>query len=116
MVKKHFNEEHIMTKEENEEFKNSTKYWICDNDYIDNDVKLRDLCRSTGKYRGSAQRNCDINFKINHKIHLKSYDFQLIMQELGKLNLKVSVKANGLEKYMSFTINNKSSVIDSMQF
>ena len=38
------------------------------------------------------------------------------MQELGKLNLKVSVKANGLEKYMSFTINNKSSVIDSMQF
>ena len=115
-MKKHFKEEHVMTKEENEEFKNSTKYWICDNDYIDNDVKLRDLCRSTGKYRGSAHRNCDINFKINHKIHLKSYDFQLIMQELGKLNLKVSVKANGLEKYMSFTINNKSSVIDSMQF
>ena len=27
-----------MTKEDNEELKNSTKCWICDNGYIDNDV------------------------------------------------------------------------------
>ena len=29
------------------------------------------------------------------------------MQELGKFNLKTSVTPNGLERYMSFTINNK---------
>ena len=38
------------------------------------------------------------------------------MQELGKFNLKISVVLNGLEKYMSFTINNKLSFIDSFKF
>ena len=41
-MKKHFKKELVMTKENNENFKNSTKCWICDNDYIDNDVKVRD--------------------------------------------------------------------------
>ena len=31
-------------------------------------------------------------------------------------NFKVNVIANGLEKYMSFNINNKSAFIDSFQF
>ena len=39
-----------MTKEDIEDFKNSSKCWISDNDYVDNDVKVRDHCRITGKY------------------------------------------------------------------
>ena len=38
------------------------------------------------------------------------------MQELGKFNLKINIIANGLEKYMSLTINNKLSFVDSFQF
>ena len=38
------------------------------------------------------------------------------MQQLGKGNLKFNIIPNGLEKYMSFTINNKLSFIDSFQF
>ena len=38
------------------------------------------------------------------------------MQKLGKFNLKINVIPNGLEKYMSFSINNKLSFIDSFQF
>ena len=38
------------------------------------------------------------------------------MQELAKFSLKVNVIPNGLEKYMSFSINNKLSFIDSLQF
>ena len=38
------------------------------------------------------------------------------MQELGKFNLKISVIPNGLQRYLSFTINNKLSFIDSFQF
>ena len=122
-MKKYFNKEQdlLMTKEDNEDFENSTKCWICDNDYIDNDVKVRDHCHITGKYRGSAHSNCNINVKLNHKIpvvfhNLKSYDSHLIMQELGKFNLKINVLPNGLETYMSFIINNKLSFIDSFQF
>ena len=47
-MKKHFNKELAMTKDDNEDFENSTKCWICDNDYIDSDVKVRDPCHITG--------------------------------------------------------------------
>ena len=118
--KKHFNKKLVMAKKVNKDFKNSTKCWICDNDYIDTDVKVRDHCQITGKYIGSAHTDCDINLKLNHKFPIafhnpKINDSHLIMQELGKFNLKISVLPNELEKYMSFTIHNKLSFIDSFQ-
>ena len=48
--------------------------------------------------------------------NLKNYDSHFIMQELGKFDIKISIIPNGLEKYMSFTINDKLSFIDSFQF
>ena len=39
VIKTNFNKQLVMTKENNEHFKNSTKCWICDNDYVVNDVK-----------------------------------------------------------------------------
>ena len=48
--------------------------------------------------------------------NLKKYDFRLIMQKLVKFNFKVNVTPNRLVQYMSFTINNKLSFIDSFQF
>ena len=102
-MKKHFKKKLVMTKEDNEDFENSAKCWICDNDYIDTDVKVRDHCHITGKYKGSAHRDCNINIKLNHKIPVvfhkpKNYDLHLIMKDLGKFNLKIFVIPNGLEK------------------
>ena len=96
VMKKHFNKQLIMTKEDNEDFKNSTKCWICDNDYIDSDVKVRDHCHISIKYRGFAHTDSNISLKLNHKIanvfhNLKNHDSTLIMQELGRSNLQVSV-------------------------
>ena len=65
VMKKRFSKELVMTKEDNEYFENSTKCWICDNDFIVNDIKVRDHCHITGKYRGSAHRDCNINVKLN---------------------------------------------------
>ena len=119
--KKRFNKEFAMTKEDNKNFKNSTKCWTCDNDYVENDVKLRDRCHITGKYRGSAHRDCNINVKLNQKLpaifhNLKKYYSHLIMQKLDKFNLKINVIPNALEKYMIFTMYNKLSFFDSFQF
>ena len=66
-------------------------------------------------------RFCNINAKLNHKVpvlfhDLKNYDSHFITQELSKFNLKINVIPNGLEKYMSFSINKKLSFIDSFQF
>ena len=99
-MKRHFNKEPVMTK---------TMMDFFDNTYVDGDVKVRDHCHITEKYRSSARRNCNINVKLN-------YDSHLIMQELGKFNLKINVIPNGLEKYMSFNINNKLVFIDSFEF
>ena len=55
-MKKHFNKELVMTKKDNKDFENSTKCCICDNDYIDNDVKVRDHCDVAGKYRFCTKR------------------------------------------------------------
>ena len=72
---------------------------------------VRDHCHIFGKYRGSTHRHYNINLKFNHKIpvtfqNLKNCDSHLVMQELGKFNLKITVIPNGLEKYKSFTVNN----------
>ena len=48
-MKNHFNKEHVMTIEDNQDFKNSIKCWICDIDCVGDDFKVRDNCHITGK-------------------------------------------------------------------
>ena len=42
VMKKHFNRELVMTKTDTEDFEKSNKCWICDNVYVNGDVKVRD--------------------------------------------------------------------------
>ena len=81
-----------MTKED---FNNSTKCWACDNDYSDGDAKVRYHFHTTGKYRDSANRDCNMIVKLNHKLN---------------------VIPNRLKMCMTFSINIKLSLIDSFQF
>ena len=61
--------------------------------------------------------NLGLTKKVSVIIHnLRGYDSHLIMQEIGKFDLKENVIPNGLEKYMAFTVNNNLVFIDSMQF
>ena len=119
VIKKHFNKELVMTKKDKENLRT-----LLNNGFlimiIDNDVQVKDYCHFTGKYRGSAHRDFNINLKLNYKIlvvfhNLKNYNFDLIMQEIGKLNLKVNIIPNVLERFMIFINNNKLSLIDSFQ-
>ena len=87
VMKKYFHKELVITKNCDEDFENSVKCWICDNDYVDGDVKVRDHCHITGKYRGSAHRDCNTKVKSNYKNpiafrNLNNYDLHLIMQKL----------------------------------
>ena len=85
------------------------------------DVEVRDHCHFTGKYIELQHIDCNINVKLHHKIpvtfrNLKNHDSHPIMQDLGKYNFQKNVIPNGLEKYISFSINNKLSFINSLQF
>ena len=120
-MKKYFCKNLIMSAEENEKFELTNICWICSK-LIGVDEKIRDHCHISGKHRGAAHWNCNINLKISKKVpvifhNLKGYDSHLIFKELSRFNnLKISVIPNGLEKYMAFTINKNIVFIDSMQF
>ena len=58
-MRKHFNRNLIMTKEENEQFQSNNICWICEK--LIDDEKVRDHCHMTGKFRGAAHWTCSIN-------------------------------------------------------
>ena len=95
LMKKHFNKELLMTKKDNEDFENSNECWICDNDYNDNDVKVRDHCHITRKYRGSAQRDININNKA-------CAQYNLVLQKIRKMLFISSKKLFSFSRYSNF--------------
>ena len=59
-----------------------------------------------------------MNLKLTKEVpvifhNLKACDSHFIMNEIGKVNVKVDVIPNGLEKYMAFTINKNLVFIGS---
>ena len=82
-----------MSAEDEERFQLRNICWICEKLFDVGDNKVRDHCHITGKYRGSAHWSCIINFKLTKDVpvifpNLKGYDSHLIMQEMGKFNVK----------------------------
>ena len=100
-MKKHLNKELVMTKKDDEGFESPAKCWISYRVYAEGDVKVRDDCHITRKFRGSPHRYCNIKIKICIVFQkLKNYESHLIMQELGKFDFKINVIPNGLEEYI----------------
>ena len=62
MNRKHFNKPLKMTKENEEEFQKTDECHIFNKKYCEKDIRVRDHCHITGKYRGSAHQDCNINF------------------------------------------------------
>ena len=60
MIKKPFNENLVMTVEDERSFKSSNKCWICDGLFVEGDSEIRDHDHMTGKCKGSAHWNCNI--------------------------------------------------------
>ena len=96
-----------MTNRDEKAFKKATHCHICGRKYKpdeEENIPVRDHCHITGKYRGSAHKNCNLKLQISaEKIkipvifhNLKGYDSHLIMQEIGQIikdeNEKISEK------------------------
>ena len=97
------------------------KFCICNKLFTEEDKKVKDHDKITVKYRGSAHQGCNTNLRLTEKVpvifhNLRSYDGHLIMQEISNYDLEISVILNGLEKYMTSTIDKNLVFIDSMQF
>ena len=121
IMKDQFNKNLVMTEKKEYLFQQSKNCWICKKIIDNEDEKVRDHCHITGQFRGSAHRDCNINFQLTKKIpvifhNLKGYDSHLIFSELHKFNLKINVIPNGLEKYMASFLGRGLVFTGSMQF
>lgn len=135
VIKKYFNKPLKMTADNGEQFQKEIKCHICDKEYKNNDIKVRDHCHITGVYRGSAHQDCNLNFKLTDKIpvifhNLRGYDSHFIMQEIGQIvknnkyinkkgeecEMSINAIPNNMEKYMAFMLGNNLTFIDSFQF
>ena len=138
IMKKEFDKQLIMTDNDELSFKLEQKCHICEESYKDKDIRVRDHCHITGKYRGSAHQDCNLKLRLNPeeiKIpvifhNLRGYDSHFIMQQIGEITKKHTYKnykgeekqmninaiPNNMEKYMAFMLGNHLTFIDSFQF
>ena len=110
-----------MSEKEEKQFQLSNPCWICEKLIDDVDEKVRDHCHVTETFRGAAHWSCNINLQLTKNIpvifyNLRGYKSHLIFRELNKLDVKIDVIPNRLEKYMAFFLNKNLVFIESMQF
>ena len=93
VIKKRFKKPLVMTENDEMCFKLMDKCHICGKRYTDKDVRVRDHCHITGKFRGSAHEEGNLKLRIKPediKIpvifhNLRGYVSHFIMQQIGKI-------------------------------
>ena len=137
-MKKHFNKPLKMTVENEMDFKKAIKCHICNQPYTTEDIRVRDHCHITGKFRGSTHQDCNLKLQIKPETikipvifhNLRGYDSHFIMQEIGKIakehtytnkkgekvEMNINCIPNNMEKYMAFILGNHLVFLDSFQF
>ena len=100
----------VFTKEDEKQFNKAFSCWICGEE-LGND-RVRDHCHYTGRYRGAAHNNCNLNYSKPKSVtvffhNLTGYDSHLFIKNLGSPNKKENIDCipNNEEKYISFTKN-----------
>uniref|UniRef100_UPI003D0B846D hypothetical protein n=1 Tax=Sulfurimonas sp. TaxID=2022749 RepID=UPI003D0B846D len=97
-----------MTKEDEDNFKNTINCYYCDKE-LGND-RVRDHDHLTGKYRGASHSNCNLqawkcNFVPIFFHNLSGYDAHLFIKELSKIiDLPIKVLAKSSEEYISIQV------------
>ena len=100
----------IFTDEDEINFDNATKCWICSGEFGEdkNKRKVRDHCHFNGKYRRAAHSSCNLKFKkpkftpvVFH--NLAGYDCHLFVKNLGKTEGNIKCIPDTDEKYISFS-------------
>ena len=104
-----------LTTQELREFLKVPICWICQKGFEKKDKKVRDHDHFTGKFRGAAHNQCNLQFKkpkftpvIFH--NLSGYDAHLFVKNLGVSEGNIKCIPNNEEKYISFS---KEIVVDS---
>ena len=125
-----------MSYEDEKKFQNQKNCWICDTEFVNNIIKVRDHdhLKKDNNFRGAACNNCNINcnfkyFKLRVLAHnAKNYDSHFIFQQIGLLKKGKDKEGNDIiknidinlipltdDKYISFEVKN-CIFLDSRNF
>ena len=134
-VKYKFSKPFRMSDADEDKFKKADKCHICNLSYKDDDIRVRDHCHITGKFRGSAHQDSNLKFKLTDKIPVvfhnpRGYDNHFIMQQIGEIvkkhtfvngkgeecHMNVNAIPNNKEKYMAVMLGYNLVFIDSFRF
>ena len=102
----------LLTEQEKVLHNNAKICFICEKSFGNdkNNIKVRDHCHYTGKYRRAAHSACNFQYKIPKSIpvvfhNCSSYDFHLIINQLAKdFDGTFSCLGENTEKYITFSI------------
>ena len=102
-----------LTPEEEKDFKSAQLCHICEKELLvckktGEIFKVRDHCHFTGRYRGAAHNQCNLNCRkplilpvVFH--NLQGYDSHLFIKQLAKVKGELSCIPSTEEKYISFS-------------
>jgi len=99
----------IFKEEDKDNSETSTNCWICRKDLEEGDVRVRDHCHFTGKYRGAAHHKCNALFRKSKCVpvffhNLSGYDAHLFVKTLKSMGEgNIDCIPNTEEKYISFS-------------
>ena len=106
----------IFTEADNRMFTEATKCHICEKELGDD--RVRDHCHLSGKFRGAAHNDCNLNYKVPKFFpvilhNLSGYDCHLFIKKLaGKDGEKINCIPKTEEKYISFS---KEIIVDTFE-
>ena len=95
-----------MSKKDQITHNNATHCHICQKELVEG--KVLDHCHLTGKYRGAAHNECNLNYKVAKFFpvifhNLSGYDSHLFIKNIGTSEGKIKCNPNNEENYISFT-------------
>ena len=101
----------IFGEKERKQYEKENICWICKEEFNNDDfknIKVRDHCHFTGKYRGAAHSICNLKYRkpnftpvVFH--NLSGYDSHLFIKKLGFSEGDIDCIPNNEEKYISFS-------------
>jgi hypothetical protein len=107
-------------------FEKAERCHFCKKAFTETNIKVRDHCHVTGKFRGAAHQTCNLKVRTSLKIPIffhngSGYDFKHFIRKLYKIDKNIKIISQTEEKYISIRVGIEGTNIqfefkDSLKF
>lgn len=108
-----------ISEQEESAFQGSRDCHVCGERFKIDDIKVRDHCHLTGKYRGAAHKKCNLTYEVCKTCpvvfhNLSHYDAHFIIKEIStQFEGEISVIPVNDQNYISFTKTVNEAFVNS---